>query len=57
MTERDDSFLRDFFQAVVDEPLSSDDERYVKIYEDPALAENDPVDLLASPLRVKSSTK
>ena len=31
--------------------MSSDDERYVKIYEDPALAEHDPVDLLVRAIR------
>ena len=47
MTERDEKFLADFFRKVGDAPLPSYDERYVEIYENPALAEHDPVDLLA----------
>ena len=51
MTGRDEDFLADFFRKVADAPLSSDDERYVKIYENSALAEHDPVDLLARAIR------
>ena len=48
MTPDDRIFLRQFFQNLVDESLDPTDERYVALYENPDLAEVDPVDLLAN---------
>jgi hypothetical protein len=40
-------FLREFYRAVEDRPLDPDDPKYVSLYEDPTLALEDPVALLA----------
>ena len=48
MTPDDRIFLRRFFQNLVDESLDPGDERYVALYENPELADVDPVDLLAN---------
>lgn len=47
MTPDDTLFLKNFFQKVIDSPLSPQDERYIPLYEDPALVGLDPVDMLA----------
>lgn len=47
MTPEENRFLRDFFRAVEDRPLSPDDPKYVGLYSDPALGLEDPVELLA----------
>lgn len=41
------AFLKRFFQAVSDEPLDADDDRYVQIYAEPNVLRDDPVELLA----------
>jgi predicted ATPase len=49
MTPDEQDFLRRFFRAVTDRPIEfngQDDQRYVKLYEDPNLEEHDPVKLL-----------
>ena len=47
MTPDDRIFLKRFFQSLSDQPLDPSDERYVPLYEDPGLADEDPVKLLA----------
>lgn len=47
VTQEDRLFLRDFFRAVGEGPLEPDDPRYVPLYEEPELARDDPVELLA----------
>ena len=47
MTPDDRIFLKRFFQNLLDQSLDPSDERYVPLYEDPALADEDPVALLA----------
>lgn len=51
MTSEEQEFIRRFFRAVSDRPIEfngQDDRRYVKIYEEPAFVDHDPVKLLAS---------
>ncbi|WP_309889626.1 hypothetical protein [Archangium sp.] len=51
MTSEEQEFIRRFFRAVSDRPIEFDgldDRRYVKIYEEPAFEDHDPVKLLAS---------
>ncbi len=43
----DRAYLKRFFQAVADAPLEAGDPRYVALYEDNKLADDDPVELLA----------
>ena len=40
-------FLRDFFRELSDKPLDPGDPRYVPLYEDAAMAGDDPVELMA----------
>ena len=47
MTPDDRIFLKRFFQNLLDQSLDPSDERYVPLYGDPELADEDPVDLLA----------
>lgn len=47
MTPEEQAFLRDFFRKVSDEPLDPDSARYVRIYDEPQLAGDDPVELMA----------
>ncbi len=47
MTPEERNFLRDFFRAVMDQPLSPEDKRYVPLYDDSELVTDDPVELLA----------
>jgi len=47
MTPEERNFLRDFFRAVMDKPLSPEDAHYVPLYDDPELVTDDPVELLA----------
>ncbi|MEZ4236063.1 MAG: hypothetical protein R3F59_07860 [Myxococcota bacterium] len=44
----DDGYLRDFYRALVDRPLEPDEDWYVDLYQDPALATYDPVEQLAT---------
>ena len=46
MTLDDRSFLRDFFQQTIDQPLTPSDERYVPLYRNPDLTGFDPVESL-----------
>ena len=48
MTPDDRIYLKRFFQNLVDESLDPTDDRYVALYENPDLADVDPVDLLAN---------
>ncbi|KFE68106.1 hypothetical protein [Hyalangium minutum] len=46
-------FLRSFFRAVTDRPIEFDDgepSTYVRLYDSPALAPHDPVEMLARPI-------
>lgn len=48
MEQADQRFLRDFFQKLARQELSgTDDELYVRIYDHPEVASDDPVNLLA----------
>ena len=47
MTPDDRIFLKRFFQNLLDQSLDPSDERYVPLYDDPALADEDPVQRLA----------
>ena len=47
MTPDDRIFLKRFFQNLSEQSLDPEDERYVPLYEDPELADEDPVELLA----------
>ena len=47
MTPDDRIFLKRFFQNLLDQSLDPSDERYVPLYEDPAFADEDPVQRLA----------
>ena len=46
MTPADNTFLKEFFNAMADRPLEPDDERYVSLY-DAELTDSDPVQQLA----------
>ena len=47
MTPDDRIFLKRFFQSLSDQPLDPSDKPYVPLYEEPGLADEDPVKLLA----------
>ena len=47
MTPDDRIFLKRFFQNLVNQSLDPSDERYVRLYDNPALVDEDPVELLA----------
>ena len=47
MTPEERIFLRDFFRQVSDQPLDPRDGRYIPLYDDPEMAGDDPVELLA----------
>ena len=47
MTPEERIFLRDFFRQVSDQPLDPEDDRYVRLYDDPEIVGDDPVDLMA----------
>ena len=47
MSPEERIFLRNFFQQLMDQPLSPRDERYIPLYDDPELVSDDPVELLA----------
>jgi hypothetical protein len=47
VTGIDGNFLRSFFVALAELPLEPTDRRYVPLYSEPELAEDDPVELLA----------
>lgn len=58
MTSEEQEFIRRFFRAVSDRPIEFnglDDRQYVKIYEEPAFEDHDPVKLLASSITLLSS--
>jgi len=46
LTDEDDRFLGEFFRSVVDEPLQPDDPRYVPLYGQDGVLDEDPVTLL-----------
>ncbi|MEQ1503604.1 MAG: hypothetical protein ABMB14_15305 [Myxococcota bacterium] len=48
MPQDDQDYLRDFYRALVDRPLEPDEDWYVDLYHDPALATYDPVEQLAT---------
>lgn len=51
MKAEEQDFVRRFFRAVVDRLIefdAQDERRYVRIYDDPAFAEHDPVKLLSN---------
>ena len=56
MTPDDRIFLKRFFQNLLDQSLDPSDERYVPLYEDPALADEDPVALLADAIEWTSES-
>ena len=47
MTSEERIFLGEFFRQVSDQPLRPDDPRYIPLYDDPEMADDDPVDLMA----------
>ncbi len=47
LSPEDDKFLMEFFRAVKDEALAPEDPRYVPLYEQDGLLDDDPVGLLA----------
>ncbi len=47
MSPEEQGFLRDFFRALEDRPLNPDEAAYIGLYDDPTLALEDPVQLLA----------
>lgn len=47
MTPDDQTFLRDFFRQVSDQPIGPEDPRYIPLYEDSELTGADPVELMA----------
>lgn len=47
MAEADETFLREFHQALVDMPLEPDDSRYVSLYDGQGASSVDPVERLA----------
>ena len=49
-------FLKRFFQNLLDQSLDPSDDRYVPLYEDPALADEDPVALLADAIEWTSES-
>ncbi|MCG8419244.1 MAG: hypothetical protein MJE77_15020 [Proteobacteria bacterium] len=56
--QRHEAYLRDFYQALADQPLEPDDPRYIAFYNDAALTSADPIASLArtiewSPLESK----
>ena len=56
MTPDDRIFLKRFFQSLSARSLDPSDERYVPLYEDPGLAEEDPVELLADAIEWTSES-
>jgi hypothetical protein len=43
----EEAYLREFFQALEEGPLEPTDKRYVALYEDSALEQDDPIEILA----------
>ena len=56
MTPDDRIFLKRFFQNLLDQSLDPSDERYVPLYGDPELADEDPVALLADAIEWTSES-
>ena len=56
MTPDDRIFLKIFFQKLLDQSLDPSDERYVPLYGDPELADEDPVALLADAIEWTSES-
>ncbi len=56
MTTDDRIFLGRFFQNLSDQSLDPSDERYVPLYDEPALAYEDPVELLADAIEWTSES-
>ena len=56
MTPDDRIFLKEFFRNLSAQSLDPADERYVRLYDDPALADEDPVELLADAIEWTSDS-
>ncbi len=56
VTPEENAWLKAFFNSVADRPLEPDDPKYICLYDDRELADNDPVAALPSTKSTSSQT-